>query len=82
VNAAVYIFNRLTTRTIPSTPYEGWYKKIPDFLILEYKAAKLMSTSKLKEGRHWIPRALSAFFYGYCNNQKAYIPWNAAASQI
>jgi hypothetical protein len=41
-----------------------------------------MSTSKLKEGRHWIPRALSAFFYGYCNNQKAYIPWNAAASQI
>ena len=72
VNAAVYILNRVGSRTAPCTAFESWHGKIPDLSHLRVYGCKAFMHLPKENRKKLDAKSVECILVGYCDNQKAY----------
>lgn len=82
VMTANYIQNRLPTRPIQVTPYEGWNDSKPDLKHFKIFGSKCFVHVPAAKRRKLDNRADSMIFVGYDNQSKAYRCWNPVTDRI
>jgi transposase InsO family protein len=72
IACAVYTLNRVSTKTVPNTPYQNWFGSKPDVSNLRiFGSTAFIHVPKL-ERRKLDSKSITCLFVGYCTTQKAY----------
>lgn len=82
VNTAVYLLNRVSSSTVPNTPYQTWHRKVPDLSHLRAYGSDAFYHVPKGERRKLDPKSLKCVLVGYCDTQKAYRVWDPVARKI
>ncbi|KAM1632105.1 hypothetical protein ACFX2K_020035 [Malus domestica] len=72
IKTANYILNRAPSKSVPSTPYELWYKKKPSVFHLKVWGCKAEARAYNPLEKKLDPRTISCFFIGYPERSKGY----------
>ena len=72
VNTAAYIRNRVTTTSTGQTPYERWYRRIPDVSHMRVLGCTAYAHCPEADRRKLDKKSRKLRFLGYAEGQKAY----------
>ena len=82
VNTAVYILNRVSSRTIASTAYEAWHGQTPDLSHFRAYGCKAFMFIPDQNRKKLDAKSIECILVGYCENQKAYRLFDPTTNSI
>ena len=73
VKTAIHIFNRVSRKSVPKTPYELWIERVPSLNHLRVCGGALLRLNYLNPNiGKLVPKTVSCHFIGYLEKSKGF----------